>query len=221
MLTSAMPGVAAARQSGLIALVMAALGVLPVAGDPLGSLGCADAVTPQLAPSLTDLHHALGDVMGSPTECALVDADGNTVQATSTGVAVYRTTGMSLFVSGEHHWALSVRGLETWDGSWHNGMYPAVMSPPDQDQPQPAQPAPASVEAVTLVQVRQDVTNTIVVEDAHGSMLTVETVGGCPDMVAALGDHIFMRSGGTQTDLVLLKQHEICAVATVRTAEGN
>ena len=148
-------------------------------------------------------------------------AGSNTVQATSTGVAVYRTTGMSLFVSGEHHWALSVRGLETWDGSWHNGMYPAVMSPPDQDQPQPAQPAPASVEAVTLVQVRQDVMNTIVVEDAHGSMLTVETVGGCPDMVAALGDHIFMRSGGTQTDLVLLKQHEICAVATVRTAEGN
>jgi hypothetical protein len=74
---------------------------------------------------------------------------------------------------------------------------------------------------VTLVQVRQDVSNTLVVEDPQGSMLTVETAGGCPNVVAAVGDHIFMRSGGAQTDLILLQQHETCAVADVHAAEAN
>jgi hypothetical protein len=180
-----------------------------------------DAISPQLAPSLADLHQALWDVMGSPSECPLVDADGDTVQATTTGVAVYHPGSVSIFVSGEHHWALTPRGLETWDGSWHNGLYPPVMPPPEQDQPEPLQPAAASIEAVTLVQVRQDVSNTLLVEDPEGSMLTVEIAGGCPHVVAAVGDRIFMRSGGAQRDLILLQQHETCAVADVRAAETN
>src|SRR5947209_3994846 len=121
MLRSAMPSLAAARLSGLIVLVAATLGVLPVAGDPLRGPGCPDPNNPQLASSLTDLHQALGDVMGSASECPLVDAGGDTVQATTTGVAVYRPGELSVFVSGEHHWALTTWGLETWDGSWHNG----------------------------------------------------------------------------------------------------
>jgi len=44
---------------------------------------------------------------------------------------------------------------------------------------------------------------------------------GCPSVVAAVGDHIFMRSGGAQTDLVLLQQHVTCAVADVHAAEAN
>ena len=225
-----MPGVATARLSGLVILVTTALGVLPLAVDAIGGPGCPDSTSPQLAPSLTDLHQALGDVMGSPSGCPVVDADGSTIQATTTGLAVYHPSGMSVFVSGEHHWALTPQGLETWTGSWHNGLDPPIA--PEQDQPDAAQPArasieaeagppPASIEAVTLVQVRQDASNTIVVEDPQGSMLTVETASGCPDLVAAVGDQVFMRTGGAQTDLILLQQREICAVADVHAADDN
>ena len=216
-----MPCVATARLSGLVVLVTIALGVMPLAGDPFGGAGCAEADGPQLAASLTDLHQAVGDAMGSPSGCPLVDADGDTLQPTTTGLAVHHPNGTSVFVSGEQHWALTAQGLETWTGSWHNGLDPPMTPIPDQHQPEAAEPPLASIEAVTLVQVRQDAANTIVVEDAQGSLLTVETASGCPDLVAALGDHVFMRTGGTQTDLILLQQHEICAVAEVHAAEGN
>jgi hypothetical protein len=52
-------------------------------------------------------------------------------------------------------------------------------------------------------------------------MLTVETASGCPDLVAAVGDQVFMRTGGAQTDLILLQQREICAVADVHAADDN
>jgi hypothetical protein len=228
-----MPGVAAARLSGLVIVVATALGVLPLAVDAAGGPGCPESTSPQLAASLTDLHQALGDVMGSPSGCPLADADGSTIQATTTGLAVYRPSGMSVFVSGERHWALTAQGLETWTGSWHNGLDPPITLGPDQDQwaavqsaPAPTGveaggPPPASIEALTLVQVRQDASNTIVVEDPQGSMLTIETASDCPDLVAAVGDHVFMRTGGAQTDLVLLQQHEICAVADMRPAEAT
>jgi hypothetical protein len=227
-----MPGAATARRSGLLIVFMAALGVLPLAVDALGGQGCPDSTSPQLSPNLVDLHQALGDLMGAPSGCSLVDADGSTIQATTTGLAVYRPSGMSVFVSGQRHWALTGQRLQTWTGSWHDGLDPPSTPTPGQDQSKVAAPAPpstdaetspppASIEAVMLVQVRQDASNTIVVEDPRGSMLTIETGSGCPDLVASVGDQVYMRTGGTQTDLILLQQREICAVAEVYPAGAN
>ena len=212
------------RQSRLLALVtVAALGSLPIVGAVgLGASACADAASPTLAPGLTDLRATLGDAMGSPAECALVDADGTIVQVTTTGLAVRRPDGLSVFASGDQHWALTDQGLQSWTGNWHDGLYPHVKLPPDQDQQdETTQTPPASVEAVTLVRVRQDVSNTVVVEDPLGSMYTVQTASGCPDVIGALGDHVFVRSAGSQSDLILLEQHETCAVAEMHATEGD
>jgi hypothetical protein len=186
----------------------------------------------QFAPELAALQQQLGAVMGLPTSCPRLDTNGDTIQFTTTGLAVYRPDGMSVFATGDNHWALTSAGLEQWTGNWHNGLYPPAAPEPAADnqptQPVPddaqtAQPAPerAAVHPMTLVQVLPDVSQTVVVEDASGSMFTVETAEGCPDVDAAVGDHVFVRSGGSRTDLILVQQHETCAVAAMHIAEGD
>jgi hypothetical protein len=155
--------------------------------------------------------------MGDPSSCPRVDGDGNTIQISSTGLALRRPDGMLVFASGDEHWALTSAGLQEWTGNWHNGLYPPATPPPDEDT-DVATTRPvdnARVQPVTLVQVLQDGSNVVVVEDSSGGVFAVQTADGCPDLDAAVGDHVFVRSGGSQTDLILVQQHETCAVAAM------
>lgn len=213
---------ASARRPAVIILATTALALIPpVVAVGVGASDCPDTSKPAFARSLIDLQHALGDVMGSPVACPQVDAEGNVVQVTTTGLAAYRLDGVSVFASGEDHWALTARGLETWTGNWHNGLYPPPTPTPAQDQAQAALAAPASVEAMTVLRVRGDISNTVLLQDAAGSTYSVETVSGCPDAVVAPGDHIFIRTGESQTDLILLPQDETCTVAEMNLAAGD
>src|SRR3954451_2267158 len=175
----------------------------------------------QFAPDFTALIQQIGTVMGLPSGCPRVDGDGNIIQVSSTGLALRRPDGMLIFASGDEHWALTSAGMQEWTGNWHNGLYPPVTPQPGAETPQDeaaesrdaAPPDSAGVRPMTLIQVLQDGSNAVVVEDPSGSMFTVETANGCPDADAAVGDHVFVRSGGSQTDLILMQQHETCAVA--------
>ncbi len=187
------------------------------AGTAFGQPACT-----QFAPDFTALVQQIGVVMGVPSSCPRVDGDGNTIQVSSTGLALRRPDGMLIFASGDEHWALTSAGLQAWTGNWHNGLYPPVTPQPDADSDstqEPDQADSARVQPMTLIQVLQDGSNAVVVEDPSGSMFTVETAGGCPDVDAAVGDHVFVRSGGSQTDLILMQQHETCAVAAMHAAQ--
>ena len=55
--------------------------------------------------------------MGDPLECEHADpATGDTVQHTTTGLAMYQPSlGLLTFTDGWHHWALTERGLLRWE----------------------------------------------------------------------------------------------------------
>jgi len=176
----------------------------------------------EFAADFAALERQIGAIMGVPTSCPRVDANGETMQTTTTGLAVHRPDGMLVFASGDDHWALTSAGLQQWTANWHNGLYPPATPQPEAETE--AAPADqASIEPMTLIKAQglQDGSNTVVVEDSSGSMFTVETAEGCPDVDAAVGDHVFVRSGGSQTDLILMQQHQTCAVAAMHTAEGD
>jgi hypothetical protein len=65
-----------------------------------------------------ELKHQLGDTIGEPLECEHPNpANGDTLQQTSTGLAMYRpSTGELNFTDGWHHWALAPGGLVAWEG---------------------------------------------------------------------------------------------------------
>jgi hypothetical protein len=201
-----------------LSVVFVTIVTLAGAGTAFAQPACS-----QFAPDFAALVQQIGAVMGVPSGCPRSDGDGNTIQVSSTGLALRRPDGMLIFASGDEHWALSSAGLQAWTGNWHNGLYPPVTPQPDADgqaMREPRQADSARVRPMTLVQVAQDGSNSVVVEDASGSMFTVETVDGCPDVDAAVGDYVFVRSGGSQTDLILMQQHETCAVAAVHTAQN-
>jgi endonuclease/exonuclease/phosphatase family metal-dependent hydrolase len=57
----------------------------------------------------------LGDLMGEPVECEHYDEAGNAFQKTTTGQAFYaKESNISMFTSGNRHWAWTQRGLEQW-----------------------------------------------------------------------------------------------------------
>ena len=69
----------------------------------------------QFAAPFARLHAELGDVMGVPTACSQRTGDGDLLQATSTGLAIYRVqTETALFSAGDRHWALGDGALVTW-----------------------------------------------------------------------------------------------------------
>jgi hypothetical protein len=80
---------------------------------------CRPGETPIFALGLADLKQRLGDTMGSPVECEHPASDqGDTVQQTTTGLAAYNhATNTVSFTDGWHHWALTPRGLATWEGT--------------------------------------------------------------------------------------------------------
>jgi hypothetical protein len=197
-----------------VALLSSSLGWLAIgAGAVHAQSACSDVIGPELIAQLTDLRQSVGTAMGSPSGCPHLDAQGNAVQITSTGVAVARGDGMSVFASGDHYWALSSEGLETWTGSWHNGLYPPVTPVPRQDSVQTPGPVAASVEPATVMQDSPDATNSVVVRGADGELLAIQTATDCPGLANALGQRVFIRSGDPETDLIMLQPYWVCTVS--------
>jgi hypothetical protein len=220
---SDMRPISKAQVRGLLALATGLLGLLVVSGTDvaLGDGGCPDPANPELAPALSSLSQAIGPAMGSPAQCPRVDANGNTIQVTTTGLAIYKLDGTSIFASGEQHWSLTAAGLQTWRGNWHNGLYPPVAPSPSQPPTDAAQVGLASVQPMMVVQVVQDQPNTVLLEDRLGGRFAVHIDVGCPDLTQTVGEQIFMRSQAPETDLILVQQHESCAVASMRVADAD
>jgi hypothetical protein len=81
---------------------------------------CAAGQPLAFANGMADLKGQLGDTMGDPLECEhAAETFGDTVQQTSTGLAVYtRITNTVMFTDGWRHWALSDTGdMVSWEGT--------------------------------------------------------------------------------------------------------
>jgi hypothetical protein len=78
-----------------------------------------DPKQPRFRGSLAALKARLGAAMGEPVGCERqVDAEGNTEQLTSTGLAYYRRRlNVAAFTTGWEHWALADNQLLQWAGS--------------------------------------------------------------------------------------------------------
>jgi hypothetical protein len=77
-----------------------------------------EAGQPRFLGTVANLKTRLGGVMGDPSDCEhSVDADGNTQQQTSTGLAYYRRRlNMAAFTNGYDHWALTGGQVLHWVG---------------------------------------------------------------------------------------------------------
>ena len=85
----------------------------------VAATSCPAGRQPTFELGMAALKQQLGDTMGAPLECEHpASADGDTVQQTTTGLATYRrATNTVTFTDGWHHWALTARGLATWEGA--------------------------------------------------------------------------------------------------------
>jgi hypothetical protein len=80
---------------------------------------CQPGQKPQFALSFATLSAQLGTVMGNPVSCQYSDpgGSGDTLQATDTGLAVYRaSSGITTFTNGSDHWALVAGHVVHWTG---------------------------------------------------------------------------------------------------------
>ena len=65
-----------------------------------------------------ELKRQIGDQMGVALECEHFDsATGDTLQQTTSGLAVYRSDGTLRFTDGWRHWALDAGGMVQWMGA--------------------------------------------------------------------------------------------------------
>jgi hypothetical protein len=73
---------------------------------------------PRFALGFAELKRQVGAPMGDPVECEHTNPDnGDSLQRTSTGLAVFRKRdGQVSFTDGWRHWAITPRGLVTWEG---------------------------------------------------------------------------------------------------------
>lgn len=80
---------------------------------------CVPGQAPSFAFAIGDLHSVLGAIMGDPVECEHPNsANGDTLQQTTTGLAVYRQdSNTPEFTDGWNHWALTDQGVVAWAGS--------------------------------------------------------------------------------------------------------
>jgi len=80
---------------------------------------CAQGTSPRFVNGFAALKASLGDVMGDPVECEHTDSStGDVLQHTSTGLAFWRkSTNTPTFTDGYRKWAITSRGLVTWEGS--------------------------------------------------------------------------------------------------------
>jgi hypothetical protein len=99
----------------------------PTAPGPLGTPSSASGAAadvpcapdaPRFVQGFAELQRQVGDPMGNPLRCEHPDpASGDMVQETSTGLAYYRRgTNVAAFTNGWQHWALTERGLVSWNG---------------------------------------------------------------------------------------------------------
>ena len=186
------------------------------------SPACSPDAPPAWAASFTDLREHLGEVMGSPVACATVDAEGDTIQMTTTGIAIYHPSGMAVFASGDEHWALTADGLQTWTGNWHNGFDPPVSPAPAPIDADGSAAPIASVQAFTVVgTTAQDPAATLVREDAGGQYL-LRTAAGCDAGLDRAGGLVYVRwvgsVAGAGSTLIDLERHESCAITALEPA---
>jgi hypothetical protein len=81
---------------------------------------CEPGEAPAFGTALGALRSQVGDDMGNPIECAHRDpANGDMLQRTSTGLAVYReSTNQLWFTDGWRHWAMTATGgVVMWEGT--------------------------------------------------------------------------------------------------------
>jgi hypothetical protein len=207
---------------GVASLILALL--LPLSGvSAAGGSSCAPTEAVQFGPDFLGLHAQLGDLMGLPTSCEQASGNGDLVQATTTGVAVYRAqTGSAFFASGEQHWALTDDELVSWTGNWHQGMAPPLAAEPTEDSdlslPVPS-PSIASILALSLVQVATDDPGALVL-DSDGTLYAARTADGCKDVVREVGKTVYVRSpgplGSSGSELVLLDERQSCSITSLQ-----
>lgn len=79
---------------------------------------CAAGQVPTFSAGLANLRQRVGDVMGTPVECAHeASASGDSVQQTTTGLAAYFSLSNTVtFTDGWRHWAMTPTGYVTWEG---------------------------------------------------------------------------------------------------------
>lgn len=87
-------------------------------GGPAEAPWCLPGQTPEFSFGFAELFQQLGSIMGQATECEHgVGATDDTIQKTTTGVAVYRwCTNTPSFHRGQEHWALMPDGAAYWIG---------------------------------------------------------------------------------------------------------
>jgi hypothetical protein len=216
---------AVARRHVVAVVVVTLMLLLPLGNvAAAGTRACGAADSAQFGPDFVRLQAMLGDSMGVPTTCEQRTSDGDLVQTTSTGLAIYRAQARAaLFASGAEHWALTDNGLITWTANWHQGFdppiqAPAVENPVDSSPPQPGA-ALASVLALNMIGAGQGDPPSLLLE-WRGIIYEVQTAAGCPDAPRAVGKPVFVRSlgalGSPGAELVLLPEHQTCAILAIQ-----
>jgi hypothetical protein len=99
--------------------MLLALAASPLAASAQSAAFCAPNQSPSFTFGFADLKSALGYIMGDPIECEHPNsANGDTLQQTTTGLAVYRSaTNSPEFTDGWNHWALAPQGVIAWSGA--------------------------------------------------------------------------------------------------------
>jgi hypothetical protein len=97
-------------------------GPSPTTAAPTASTDphCQPGQRPAFGSNFADLSSQVGAAMGTPVSCEYADpaGSGDTLQATSTGLAIYRRgSGIPTFTNGSDHWALVGSSLVTWTGT--------------------------------------------------------------------------------------------------------
>ena len=108
------------------AALLLLLGAPSAAAQDLNTY-CLPDQAPAYSFGFADLKTFVGDDMGDPITCQYQDPDGTSdiLQQTTTGTLLWRAdTGVSIFTSGDDHWAMTESGPIAWSGA-------GVDPPPD------------------------------------------------------------------------------------------
>jgi glucose/arabinose dehydrogenase len=170
-----------------VALMLVLLGLNEYGAAPVvqaqGQNYCAAGQQPQFLFGFAFLKSQLGATMGEPTECEHPDEQGNSVQTTTTGRALYVTRiNTPTFIRGSTHWAWTSRGLVTWTG---DAIEPPVNAQPAQPSPAgpPASPTPGTTlsnPAVSLQLVAEGLTAPVALTyapDGSGRLFIADQAG--------------------------------------------